>query len=74
MVGGRGEGTGTYLGQGPRRLAGDTPGAPGEGPAFCTLGLAEDFGRSFLQRRRTLQFPVHPGGDNGQPAGLSQGR
>lgn len=43
-------------------------------PHFCPLGLAEDFGRSFLQRRWTLQSPIHSGSDNGQPAGLGQGR
>lgn len=68
-----GAGTGTYLGQVPRSLTADAPGAPGEGSSFYTLGLAEDFGSSFLQRCWTLQFPVHPGGDNGQPAGLGPG-
>lgn len=72
MVGGRGEGTGTYSGQVPRSLTADAPGTPGEGSSFCTLGLAEDFGSSVLQRCWTLQFPVRPGGDNGQPQGWAR--
>lgn len=59
-------------GQVPGSLVSEAPCASGEGFSFCTL--AEDFGRSFLQRRWILQSVVHPGSDNGQSAGLGQER
>lgn len=61
------------LGPSTRESAGEAPGATGEGSSFCTLGLAEDFGRSVLQRCWTLQSPVHSGSDKGGQQGWARG-
>ena len=64
-----GAGDGDWLQARPQSLAGEAPGARGQGASFCTLGLVADFVISFLQTAGCSNSPVHPGSESGWSAG-----